>query len=50
MSAHAGSPASPDHGPGEHLDGQIAWVQLEVGGDSREHLIKPEDRLHVAMV
>jgi hypothetical protein len=46
-----GSPCSPDYGPiGNAFSGQIAWVQLDIGADSHDHLIKPEDRVHIAMV
>lgn len=45
-----GSPCSPDYGPtGNKFTGQIAWGQLDIGDDSHDHLIKPEDRLHAAM-
>jgi arylsulfatase len=45
-----GSPCSPDYGPkGNAFTGEIAWVQLEVGADSQDHLIKPQDRLVVAL-
>jgi arylsulfatase len=29
--------------------GDIDWVQIDLGGDSHDHLISPEDRLNVAM-
>jgi arylsulfatase A-like enzyme len=46
-----GSPCSPDYGPtGNAFTGEIAWVQLDIGSDSHDHLIKPEQRLHIAMV
>ena len=45
-----GSPCSPDYGPsGNKFTGQIAWIQLDIGDDSHDHLIKPEDRLQAAM-
>jgi len=45
-----GSPASPEYGPsGNQFNGTIEWVQIDVGEDSHDHLIKPEDRLRVAM-
>jgi arylsulfatase A-like enzyme len=50
VGADTGSPCSPDYGPtGNKFTGQIAWVQLDIGDDSHDHLIKPEDRLHAAM-
>ncbi|WP_156686621.1 arylsulfatase [Mycobacterium sp. Marseille-P9652] len=51
VGADTGSPASPDYGPaGNGFNGEIAWVQLAIGDDSHDHLIKPEDRIHAAMV
>jgi hypothetical protein len=45
-----GSPASPDYGPtGNAFNGDIAWVQIDVGGDDHNHLITPEDRFRIAM-
>jgi arylsulfatase A-like enzyme len=45
-----GSPASPDYGPaGNKFTGEIAWVQLDIGDDGHDHLIKPEDRLNLAI-
>jgi arylsulfatase A-like enzyme len=50
VGADSGSPASPDYGPsGNKFSGEIAWVQLDIGEDSHDHLIKPEDRLNIAM-
>ena len=46
----SGSPVSPDYGPtGNKFNGEIDWVQIDIGGDSQDHLIKAEDRLTVAM-
>jgi len=45
-----GSPASPDYGPtGNAFTGEIAWVQIDIGDDSHDHLITAEDRLNIAM-
>lgn len=50
VGADSGSPASPDYGPtGNKFSGEIDWVQIDIGDDSHDHLIKPEDRLTVAM-
>jgi hypothetical protein len=50
VGADTGSPASPDYGPtGNKFSGQIDWVQIDIGDDSHDHLIKAEDRLTVAM-
>jgi len=32
-----------------HFAGKIKWVQIDVGKDNFSHLIRPEDRLRVAM-
>jgi arylsulfatase A-like enzyme len=46
----SGSPTSPDYGPtGNKFTGEIDWVQIDIGEDSQEHLIKPQDRLTIAM-
>ncbi|HVK53266.1 MAG TPA: arylsulfatase [Pseudoxanthomonas sp.] len=45
-----GSPASPEYGnTGNSFTGRIEWVQLDLGEDSHNHLIKPEERLRLAM-
>ena len=50
VGADTGSPASPDYGPtGNRFTGKIEWVQLDIGEDSHDHLITPEDRLKLAM-
>ncbi len=50
VGADTGSPASPDYGPtGNKFNGEIDWVQIDIGDDSQDHLIKAEDRLMVAM-
>ena len=37
-----GSPASPDYGPaGNAFTGEIAWVQIDIGDDGHDHLIRP---------
>jgi arylsulfatase A-like enzyme len=46
----SGSPVSPDYGPtGNKFTGEINWVQIDLGDDTQDHLIKAEDRLTVAM-
>jgi arylsulfatase A-like enzyme len=46
----SGSPVSPDYGPtGNKFTGEIDWVQIDLGDDSQDHLIKPEERLTIAM-
>jgi arylsulfatase len=50
VGADTGSPSSPDYGPtGNKFTGEIDWVQIDIGDDSQDHLIKPEDRLTIAM-
>jgi arylsulfatase len=50
VGSDTGSPASPDYGPtGNAFTGEIAWVQLDIGGDDHDHLISPEERLNLAM-
>ena len=45
-----GSPASPDYGPTDNaFTGTIDWVQIDLGDDSHDHLITPEDRFKIAM-
>ncbi|WP_086084750.1 arylsulfatase [Mycobacterium pseudoshottsii] len=45
-----GSPASPGYGPtGNAFSGTIAWVQIDLGADSHDHLITAEDRFNIAM-
>ena len=46
----SGSPVSPDYGPtGNKFNGEIDWVKLDIGEDSQDHLIKPEDLITIAM-
>ena len=50
VGSDSGSPASPDYGAtGNAFTGRIDWVQLSIGQDSHDHLIRPEDRLRLAM-
>jgi arylsulfatase A-like enzyme len=50
VGADTGSPASPDYGAsGNKFAGEIKWVQIDVGDDSHDHLIRPEDRINIAM-
>jgi arylsulfatase A-like enzyme len=46
----AGSPVSPDYGPrGNEFNGEVNWVQIDLGLDDHSHLITPEQRLSFAM-
>jgi hypothetical protein len=50
VGADTGSPSSPDYGPTDNkFNGESDWVQIDLGADSHDHLIKPEDRLTIAM-
>jgi arylsulfatase len=45
-----GSLVVPDYPANNgHFSGTIHWVQLDVGQDNFNHLITPEDRLHMVM-
>ena len=45
-----GSPVSPDYSAGGYkFNGKIVGVQIELGDDSHDHLVTPEDRFKVAM-
>jgi hypothetical protein len=35
--------------PTNKFNGEIDWVQIDIGDDSQDHLIKSEDRLTIAM-
>jgi hypothetical protein len=35
--------------PDNKFNDEIDWVQIDIGDDSQDHLIKPEDRLTIAM-
>jgi hypothetical protein len=43
-----GSPVTTDYGQRE-FSGEVEWVELELGLDDHDHLIKPEDRISLAM-
>ena len=46
----SGSPTSPDYGPtGNRFTGRIDWVRLDIGEDSHDHLIQPEDKINIAI-
>jgi arylsulfatase A-like enzyme len=45
-----GSTVSPDYtAETSKFNGEINWIQLDQGDDDHDHLITPEERLHVAM-
>lgn len=46
----SGSAVSDDYTPETSaFTGTVNWVQLDIGGDSQDHLITPEDRLRAAI-
>ncbi|MGK2879934.1 MAG: arylsulfatase [Mycobacterium sp.] len=50
VGSDTGSPASTDYGPrGNKFTGEIAWVKLDIGADSHDHLVTAEDKLAIAM-
>jgi len=43
-------PTSPGYGSrGNTFNGDIAWVQIDLGTDDHDHLISPQERFKVAM-
>jgi len=47
----SGSAVSDQYPTGDNrFNGEIAWVQLDIGDDVFDHLITPEDRYRVAMM
>ncbi|MDT7766167.1 MAG: hypothetical protein QOC63_5587 [Mycobacterium sp.] len=50
VGSDTGSPASLDYGPtGNKFSGEIAWVRLDIGEDSHDHLVTADDKLNIAM-
>ena len=46
----SGTPVSPDYNRKTSLfTGKVNWVQIDLGKDDHDHLISPEERLHLAM-
>jgi arylsulfatase len=44
------APVTDDYPLGDNaFTGEIRWVQIDVGNDSHDHLIQPEDRIHLMM-
>jgi arylsulfatase len=47
----SGSPVSPDYGVRDNaFNGEVHWVQIDVGKEDFDHLISPEERLNLAMM
>ncbi len=50
VGADTGSPASPDYGASDNkFTGEVKWVLIDIGDDGHDHLIKPEDRINIAI-
>lgn len=46
----SGTNVTPDYTTQEsEFTGKIKWVQIDLGADSHDHLITPEQRLNLAM-
>ncbi len=46
----SGSTVTPDYtSETSKFNGTINWIQLDQGADDHDHLISPEERLHIAM-
>jgi arylsulfatase len=43
-----GSPVTTDYGQ-KKFSGEVEWVEIELGLDDHNHLIRPEDRVSLAM-
>jgi arylsulfatase len=43
-----GSPVTTDYST-KRFTGEVNWVEIDLGLDDHNHLIRPEDRLHLAM-
>jgi arylsulfatase len=48
LSVEFGSPVTTDYGQ-RKFSGEVNWVEIDVGVDDHSHLIKPEDRVNLAM-
>ena len=45
-----GSPTSPDYGPtGNAWNGEIDWVQIDIGDDDHDHLVRGRIAIRLAM-
>ncbi len=46
-----GTSVTPDYSRATSVfNGKIHWVQIDLGKDDHDHLISPEERLHLAMM
>jgi len=47
----SGTPVTPDYDRATSVfNGKIHWVQIDLGTDDHDHMISPEERLHLAMM
>ncbi|MCA9876388.1 MAG: arylsulfatase, partial [Thermomicrobiales bacterium] len=45
-----GSPVSPDYGPRDNaFTGEVDWVQIDLEGESHDHLVSPDAQFQIAM-
>ncbi|HEV2870598.1 MAG TPA: hypothetical protein VG409_04165, partial [Actinomycetota bacterium] len=51
LGTDSATPVSDDHGTENRFNGRVRWVQLDVdeAAEDLDHLITPEERLHIAM-
>jgi arylsulfatase len=50
VGADVASPVSSDYGAvGNEFTGRIAWVRIDAGDDSHDHLMDPDHQLNIAM-
>ncbi|MET4156611.1 arylsulfatase [Agromyces sp. PvR057] len=50
VGADVASPVSADYGSrGNEFTGRIAWVRVDAGDDSHDHLMDPDHRMQIAM-
>ena len=52
VGSDSATPVSDDYGPKDsRFTGRVQWVQLDIdaAAEDVDHLISPEERLHVAM-
>ena len=49
IGADTGTSVSEDYaGDPRHFNGTVNWVELQIGDDSHDHLISPEELMRVA--
>ena len=43
------TPVSAEYRGRSVFNGKVNWVQIDLGKDDHDHLISPDERLHLAM-